>query len=380
MGRQRSRRRTPLYFLGLAAVLALSLGAAACGGDDDDDGNAGDGGGGDAPAIASEDVTFGVPEGYDGPEAELPTEYPEPDSCEGFTIGWQNPLAANESLRAQQDGVETGVEQLGGETIVLDDEVDPDKQVSNMQQLLAQEVDAIGFFPLDPEAIDPILRRTDEQGVPVVAVERNTDPEGDLGGVDTQILQGRDIQAFNQAGYMAEVAPGASIAVFGFAVPVPSLTFWEERVQFWAGEDGLDVVAFEENQTDDAAGGEQIGNAAITANPDLEGIIAYNDPTAIGAGLAARAAGASDLTIAGLNGGEDGLDAVRDGRFATTVQLDSVGMGVQAANALCALAADPNADLPQSIVRPPTNPITQENIDTAQTWNEQIQELRSQAP
>ena len=41
---------------------------------------------------------------------------------------------------------------FGCKVIALDDQLSPDKQVSNMQQLLAQEVDAIIFYPLDPKA------------------------------------------------------------------------------------------------------------------------------------------------------------------------------------------------------------------------------------
>ena len=41
--------------------------------------------------------------------------------------------------------------------IALDDGLSPDKQVTNMQQLLAQKVNAIVFYPLDPKATVPVL-------------------------------------------------------------------------------------------------------------------------------------------------------------------------------------------------------------------------------
>ena len=54
---------------------------------------------------------------------------------------------------------------------MLDDALDVDKQVSNMQQLLAQKVKAIVFYPLDPKAMTPVLDQAKKQGVPVVAID-----------------------------------------------------------------------------------------------------------------------------------------------------------------------------------------------------------------
>jgi ribose transport system substrate-binding protein len=367
--------RRPWAMLALILVLLAALTAVACGDDDDED----DGADRQTTEVAggAEAATFAVPEGYSGPESGLPSEYPEPTDCDGQTIGWQNPLAANEELRAQQEAVELEVERLGGETIVLDDAVDPNKQVSNMQQLLAQGAKAIGFLPIDPKAVDPVLRQAQKSNVPVLAVERTQTREEDPGPITTQIWRGRDIQAFNQATYLAEANPGASLAVIGYAVPVPGITYLEERAQFWAKENGLEVAAFDENQTDDSAGGERVGSAVITRNPDIQGIIAYNDPTALGAGTAARAAGAPDLTVVGLNGGEDGFEGVRNGRLSATFQQDSVGTGVQAARALCTLAKDPGADVPELIVRPPSGPVTEDNVDVTPTWEQQLEELQS---
>jgi ribose transport system substrate-binding protein len=350
-----------------ACLVAAALVLGACGGDDDDDVDPND--------VTAETIAHEVPDGYDGPEADLPTEYPEPESCEGFTIGWQNPLAANENLDAQERAFVAEVERLGGETITLDDAVDPDTQVSNMQQLLAQDANAIGFFPIDPGAIDPVLDEADGAGVPVLAIERTLDADEDPGQIATQIWQGRDMQAFNMVTFLSGERPDAEIAIIGFAVPVPSIEFLVERLEFWSGEQGLDVVQMEENPSDDVAGGEQAMSPIIANNPDIEGLLAYNDPSGLGAAAAARGAGIEDITIVGNNGGEDGLDGVRGGRLAATFQNDAIGIGTQGARALCALADDPDADIPPIVVLPPTGAITEDNVDQAQSWAEQLREL-----
>lgn len=375
---RRTRSSSRLWpALTLLLLLLATATAVACGDDDDEAGSGGDGQAAETTATAAP-VEFAVPDGYSGPETGLPSEYPEPADCNGVTVGWQNPLAANEELNAQQEAAKIEVERLGGKIITLDDAVDPNKQVSNMQQLLAQGADAIAFLPIDPKAVDPVLRQAQDDDVPVLAIERTQTRDEDPGPITTQIWRGRDIQAYNQATYMAEANPDGSIGVIGYAVPVPGITYIEERVQHWAKEKGLDVAAFEENQTDDSAGGEKVGNALITRNPDISGIIAYNDPTALGAGIAARAAGSADLTVVGLNGGDDGLEGVRGDRLSATFQQDSVGTGVQAARALCTLGKDPDAKVPELIVRPPSGAITKDNVDSAKSWTDQLEELLAQ--
>jgi ribose transport system substrate-binding protein len=356
----------------LGAIGVALLAGGACGDDDDD--SDGSSGATASTTSAQGEVSFQAPSDYTGPEADVPSEYNEPQTCDA-KIGFQTPLAANESLTATERAAVSEIERLGGEVITLDDEVNPDKQVSNMQQLLAQDVDSIYFYPIDPDAVKPVLRQAAEAGVPVVAGDKDPDPKADLGDITTQVMEGTDMQAFIQMQYLADERPGEKVAILGFAVPVPSVTYLEERLHYWAKELGLEVVAFEENKTDDAAGGEQIGNAVFVAHPDVKGVVAYNDPTAIGASLAARASGVTDLTIIGQNGGEDGLGAVRSGRLNATLQVDNVGLGVQAARALCILAENPDADIPQSVLTPPTNIITEANIGSATTWTEQIDAL-----
>ena len=75
-----------------------------------------------------------------------------------------NPLAANESLQYMQKGAVAQAKALGCKIITLDDALNVDKQVSNMQQLLAQKVNAIIFYPLDPKATTPVLAQAKKAG------------------------------------------------------------------------------------------------------------------------------------------------------------------------------------------------------------------------
>ena len=80
------------------------------------------------------------------------------------TIGFQNPIAANEFLGFLQKAVVAEGKRYGCRVITLDDALSPDKQVTNMQQLLAQNVGVIIFYPLDPKATTPVLQQAQTRG------------------------------------------------------------------------------------------------------------------------------------------------------------------------------------------------------------------------
>src|SRR5256886_16178963 len=106
-----------------------------------------------------------VPTGYKGVEATLPVAYKAPVKKGGScTIGFQNPIAGNETLHTLQLAVVAQAKVFGGKGIALDDKTTPDTQGSNMQSLLGQGVDAVHFYPLDPKATRPPVKPAQSKG------------------------------------------------------------------------------------------------------------------------------------------------------------------------------------------------------------------------
>jgi ribose transport system substrate-binding protein len=320
-----------------------------------------------------------VPTGYKGVEATLPVAYKVPAKQGGAcTIGFQNPIAGNETLHTLQLAVVAQAKTLGCKVISLDDQTTPDKQVSNMQQLIAQNVNAIIFYPLDPKATVPSLKQARKKSIPVVAIDgtfgsRNaTAPY--LPYIATQVWQGRDIQAFLQAKAMSAAAPHGKVGLIGIGFPVPALKYLNSREAFWGRKDGLTIVGTQDNPSDDVTGGEKAANGLVQRFSDMNAIIGYNDPSALGAVIAARGAGRK-LTVVGLNGDSAGLAAVKAGKLAATVRVDPVGWGTQTAIAAYSLITKQNLPLPKIIVRP-AELVTKANVGKVASWKAQIQAIR----
>ncbi len=363
--------------LAAVALIGLSLVLAGCGGDDDDSAS-------DTESVATETSGGGastggesasIPEGYSGVEADLPTAYDEPTMQSGTTckIGFQNPVAANEFLGFVQKAVIAEAEGLGCTVIALDDALSPDKQVSNMQQLLGQNVNAIIFYPLDPKATTPVLQQAKKQNVPVIAIDASFGSTDPVPLIATQVWQGRDIQAFLQVSALSEEKPDANVGLIGIGIPVPAIKYLTGRQQFYAEEDGLTVVDTQDNPSDDVTGGEKAGNALLQRNQEVDSVIGYNDPSALGAVIAARATG-RDITVVGLNGSSDGIEGVKSGRLLATVQVDPIGIGSQTAVAAYSLITEQNLPLPPIVIRPGVL-VNQDNVDEIPSWQAQLDEI-----
>jgi len=326
--------------------------------------------------LASVAAVAAIP-GYKGLEGKAAATYPKPVIKSGFkcTIGFQNPLAANESLQYMQKGALAQAKALKCKLIVLDDALSVDKQVSNMQQLLAQKVKAIVFYPLDPKATTPVLNQAKKAGVPVVAIDSGFgNPKNPVTpGISAQVWQGRDIMAYLQVQALLKAKPGAKVGLIGIGAPVPALKYLNARETYYAEKAGFTVLGTQDNASDDVTGGEKAGNALIQRYADMDAVIAYNDPSAVGAVIAAKASGKT-LTVIGLNGTSDGIQAVKDGRLAATVQGDSPGIGRETVKAAYALATKTMGKV-RLVILPPRI-VTKANVNSIPSWDAEIKAIK----
>jgi ribose transport system substrate-binding protein len=92
-----------------------------------------------------------------------------------YTIGFSNASRADLWLVTFFHGVEWAAEKHAADIkkfIVTDANSDATKQVSDIQDLLNQDIDLLLVNPATADALDPILGRAMEQGIPVVTAAR----------------------------------------------------------------------------------------------------------------------------------------------------------------------------------------------------------------
>ena len=249
--------------------------------------------------------------------------------------------------------------------MLLDGKLNPDTQVTQFQTALAQGVDGIVVFPLDPNALAPMIKKARQQGVPVIAIEANAENPTDIGDLDSQILEGTDRLAYEQVKQVAQrLEPGAGVVQVTLATPAPVIRSLAEHQRKWIERFGLKLLGTVESKGDDIAAGEQAGSEVFTRFPDAQAVLPYIDSVAIGISAAARQAGKRDVLIfSNFGGTSDGFEAIRSGRLYGTVAYPHASLGRYAAWGLADLIADPDAEMPKAVVAAPPESVTKENVD-----------------
>ena len=311
---------------------------------------------------------------YTGPEGKLPTTFGKVAIKKGanVTIGYQV-VADNESNVAAVKLAKLEAKRLGAKLVVLYNHVDVNKQVTDFDQMIAQKLDAIIFYPLDPKAIRPSVAKAKKAGITLWAQDAILPGEAAPADLNAVMISGRDHQAYLQVKEMARLKPGAKVVVIGLGIPVAALEYYVKRVRYWAPKFGLTVLGRGDNPTDNEAGGERAMNGLLGKFPEIDGVLAYNDPSALGAVAAARASGRKVIAI-GLNGGSDARLGVENGRLAATVQVGWPSMIATLIDGAYIHATQPGRKLPRLLLAKLVL-VNKENLDKVPSWDDEVKQL-----
>lgn len=241
---------------------------------------------------------------------------------QSFTIGYAGAIQANPNNKAVEDGIKSQAAELGMEVVVTDANLDPNKQIADVESLVAQGVDAIIIWPLDPNGIQAALDKARQANIPIIV--QDTPDAGDV----TSNFQVNNFESAKKAAELVaqEVGQGSEIGIIQGLPVVGVLIARNEGFAAGAQEAGLKVVAEQVNEKDSADGARPIVDAwKAKYGANLKGILAYNDPSALGA--ASAVSGDFKPVVVGINGDAEGVAAVKDGRLLATFDFMPVELG-----------------------------------------------------
>lgn len=310
-----------------AGILSLAVGAAACGDDDEESAS-----GGEATAeTQAAETTAGKPVEQIG---------------KGMTIGFVPATnCANETVCDVGKGFKAQAEAMGAKAVVLENGNDPvNDAIKNVDQLIAQKVDAIAYWPLDPGAMKAPTKRAERAGIPVFAHDLYDTKDS---GVVSSVTEGRELKAKQAAEQICKQRPDGGEILYGdLGLPAPTLVFLREKFTAALKECSggkLKIADDFTNKNDDVATARGTAEAALQKNPDVVAIDSYNDPTSIGASQAAQSLGKRDgLWISGYNLAKNGIDALSAGRIDVSWDYRPVVVGQILARTMVEYAAKKN--------------------------------------
>jgi len=252
-------------------------------------------------------------------------------------VSWSN--FQEERWKTDEAAIKGELEKLGAKYISADAQASAEKQISDIESLIAKGANALIILAYDNEAIKPALDKAKAEGIPVVAYDRLIeDPSAFYLTFDNKEV-GR-----LQAAEVFKIKPKGNYVFIKGSPTDPNADFLNEgqREVLKAAMDKGDVVIVGEQYTEGwkpevaQKNMEQI----LTANNNkVDAVVASNDGTAGGVVAALTAQGLEGITpVSGQDGDHAALNRVARGLQTVSVWKDARELGKNAADIAVELA------------------------------------------
>jgi len=248
-----------------------------------------------------------------------------PADGEKPVVGLVMKSLANEFFKTMEEGAQKYAAEDGTFELIavgMNSETDIDTQINAVESFIAQGVDMIVLAPADSAGLVPSVKKAIDAGITVVNFDVRLDPDAlKEAGLEDLLFVGPD----NAAGAklagdkLAEVlGPGGKVIIIegnpgadnararleGFmqSVDEGQLELLDSQTAHWETEEAFNLVS-----------------NLITANPDVQGIMAANDSMALGAAQAVDASGRDDILVVGFDNITAAQELMKNGKMLATV-------------------------------------------------------------
>lgn len=233
------------------------------------------------------------------------------------------------------DNITAEAAKHGYDTLIVSADNDVARQSNQVKDFIVKKVSAIILSPADSKAIVPVIQEANAAGIPVFTVDVPCQEPGVkiVTQVATDNLGGGREAA--KALIEALKGRGGKIGVLDLKQVESCILRVKGFKEVLAAHNATAPAKIEVVSELDGGGAKDKGYKAaedmLQAHPDMVGIFAINDPSALGARGALEKAGRADkVVIIGFDGQPEGKQAIRDGKiYADPIQFpDKMGIEV----------------------------------------------------
>jgi len=266
-------------------------------------------------------------------------------AADPIVIGLITKTDSNPFFIKMKEGAEAEGKKLGVKVISAAGKTDGDNagQITAMENMMAAGVKTILITPSDAKAIIPAIKRAQDKGVMVIALDSPTDPVSAVDG----LFATDNFKAGVLIGQYAKAALGGKTPVIATLDLFPGHPVGAQRHNGFLQGFGLasqdaksnnlaqpaEVVCMADSFGDAAKGQTGMENC-LQKNPAINLVYTINEPAAAGAYKALKAAGKEKgVVIVSVDGGCAGIKDVGAGVISATSQqypLKMAAMGVAA--------------------------------------------------
>ncbi|GAA4711900.1 substrate-binding domain-containing protein [Phytohabitans rumicis] len=234
-------------------------------------------------------------------------------------LGAECAASKHEQVTVRWDGVTAETDVVG--------------QVNLLQRFIGQDVDGIVYAATDAAALAPITDQALANRKVVVNIDSGTYPQPS--GVP--LFATDNVAAATRAADLLAQALGPGEKKIAFFLYEPGSATNDQRAQgFKAGlarHPRIRIVAEQSTQSDFTTA-VSVTERILATTPDLDGIFAANEPTALGAAEAVQKSGkAGRVTLVGWDAAPQGVKLMQDGVITSLVAQNPFRMGYDGVNA-----------------------------------------------
>ena len=287
-------------------------------------------------------------------------------------VSWSN--FQEERWKTDEAAIVAALEAGGASYVSADAQSSAAKQLSDVERLIAQGVDALIILAQDTQAIIPAVEAAAAEGIPVIAYDRLIEDARALYITFDNVEVGR-----MQARAVFEAQPTGNYVMIKGSPTDPNSDFLRGGQQeiLQAAIDAGDITIVGEAYTDGwvPANAQRNMEQILTAQDNnVDAVVASNDGTAGGVVAALTAQGMEGIPVSGQDGDHAALNRVAKGTQTVSVWKDARELGKAAGESAVAMIGGAGlADVGETVFTTPggvdvnaiflaPNPITQANL------------------
>jgi ABC-type sugar transport system substrate-binding protein len=265
-------------------------------------------------------------------------------------------------LTVLRNGMADYAKTLPGVTVQIEDAKDDvSKQLSQVQNFIANGVDAIIVNPVDTSATAAITRAATDAGIPLVYVNREPGDVEKLGPKAAFVGSNEVESGTLEAKEICKLLGGKGniLVIEGQLSNQAAVQRTKDIHEVIATPDcsGIKIIA-EQTAEWDRTKGQNLMTNWLSKGMQFDAVVSNNDEMAIGAMQAMKSAGvdAKKAIVGGVDATQDALASMKSGDLKVTVFQDAAGQGKGAVDAALKLAKSEKVDkkvyIPFQLVTP----------------------------
>ena len=288
-------------------------------------------------------------------------------------VSWSN--FQEERWKTDEKAIKDQLAKLGGTYVSADAGGSPEKQLADIDGLIAKGAKALIILAMDKDAIVPALAKAKAKNIPVIAYDRLIEAPG----VFYITFDNKEVGRM-QAREVFKVKPKGNYVMIKGSPTDPNADFLragQQEVLADAIKKGdVKIVGEEYTEGWKPENAQKNMEQILTKNQNkVDAVVASNDGTAGGVVAALSARGLKGVPVSGQDGDAAALNRVALGTQTVSVWKDSRDLGREAATAALSLAkgqtvagastwAEGAKKVPMQAMFLKAVPVTKDNLDT----------------